>query len=109
MNMDIILYLILGQITGIPTRVFATWNLPGTRFEVLRPGICLGSRFGLLRPGIRIPGSETYFKAAICLILPSNTPPPPPHATKFRLLRPGMRTPGRESKCKAAICLILLK
>ena len=74
--MDIILHIVLGQITGIPIRVFATWNSPGTRFGVLRPGIRLGSQFGLLRPGIRIPGRKTKFKAAICLILASNAPPP---------------------------------
>ena len=34
MNMDIILYIILGQITGIPIRVFATWNSPGTCLEL---------------------------------------------------------------------------
>ena len=107
MSMDIILYIVLGQITGIPIRVFATWNSPGTRFGVLRPGIRLGSQFGLLRPGIRIPGRKTYFKAAICLILASSTPPTPPHTSKFGLLRPGIRIPGRETKFKAAICLIL--
>ena len=83
MSMDIIFYIILDQITGNPTRVFATWNSPGTQFGVLRPGIRLGSQFGLLRPGIRIPGRKTYFKAAICLMLASNTPLPPPLASKF--------------------------
>ena len=76
MSMDIILYIVFGQITGIPIWVFATWNSPGTRFGVLRPGIRLGSQFGFLRPGIRIPGRKTYFKAAICLMFVSNTPPP---------------------------------
>ena len=107
MNMDIILYIILGQITGTPIRVFATWNSPGTRFGVLRPGIRIRSQFGLLRPGIRIPGRKTYLKAAICLILASSTPPTPPHTFKFGLLRPGIRIPGRKTKFKAAICLIL--
>ena len=79
----------------------------GSQFGVLRPGIRLGSQFGVLRPGIRIPGRKTYLKAEISLILASNTPPPPPHASKFGLLRPGIRIPGRETKFKAAICLIL--
>ena len=52
-------------------------------------------------------GLNNYFQAAICLILASNTPPPPLHASKFGLLRPGMRIPGRETKFKAAICLFL--
>ena len=72
MNMDIILYISLGRITGIPIRFIATWNSPRTRFELLRPGIRLRSQFGLLQPGIRIPGRKTYFKAAICLILASS-------------------------------------
>ena len=90
-----------------PNSGFATWNSPGTQFGVLQPWIRLGSQVGVLRPGIRIPGRETYFKAAICLILASNTPPPPPHVSKFGFLRPGIRIPGRETKFKAAICLIL--